>query len=329
MKKKVKYVKIFSGEVLMTIVFKLSDNLKNMVIKYYEKYMPLKTPPYAVFQVKNYDTTITLYESGKIMFQGLSADIEASLWIEQERIKNKRYIDITGKEKKNSLDKKDKKTLNKYHNMATIGSDEVGTGDYFGPIVVSATYVSKENIDFLLELGVRDSKKITDDKILEIAPAIAKRIPYVTYVLDNDTYNKLPAKDKNMNKIKAILHNKVLVSLIKKDKFDYEAIVIDQFVYPQKFYEHISGAKEKISNVTFMTKAEDQVLSVACASIISRYIFLKEMKKISLEIGEPVVFGASDKVDLLAKRIINTKGEDFLKHYVKWNFKNTEKIKNN
>ena len=53
------------------------------------------------------------------------------------------------------------------------------------------------------------------------------------------------------------------------------------------------------------------------------------MKKISLEIGEPVVFGASDKVDLLAKRIINTKGEDFLKHYVKWNFKNTEKIKNN
>ena len=40
----------------MTIVFKISDNLKNMVIKYYEKYIPLKTPPYAVFQVKNYDT---------------------------------------------------------------------------------------------------------------------------------------------------------------------------------------------------------------------------------------------------------------------------------
>ena len=84
----------------MTIVFKISDNLKNMVIKYYEKYIPLKTPPYAVFQVKNYDTTITLYESGKLMFQGLSADIEASLWIEQERIKNHRYIDISGKIKK-------------------------------------------------------------------------------------------------------------------------------------------------------------------------------------------------------------------------------------
>ena len=29
----------------------------------------------------------------------------------------------------------------------SIGSDEVGTGDYFGPIVVTATYVEKENID--------------------------------------------------------------------------------------------------------------------------------------------------------------------------------------
>lgn len=312
----------------MTIVFKISDNLKNMVIKYYEKYMPLKTPPYAIFQVKNYDTTITLYESGKIMFQGLSADIESSLWIEQERIKNNRYIDVTGKEKKNSNNKKEPVTYSKYHNMATIGSDEVGTGDYFGPIVVSATYVSKENIGFLMDLGVRDSKKITDEKIIEIAPAIIKKIPYVTYILDNDSYNKLPLENRNMNKIKAILHNKVLVSLLKKDTFDYQAIVIDQFVYPKKFYEHISDAKEKINNVTFMTKAEDQVLSVACASIISRYVFLKEMKKISLEIGTPVILGASDKVDLLAKKILDSKGEDYLKHYVKWNFKNTEKIKN-
>lgn len=312
----------------MTIVFKISDNLKNMVIKYYEKYMPLKTPPYAIFQVKNYDTTITLYESGKIMFQGLSADIESSLWIEQERIKNNRYIDVTGKEKKTSNNKKEPVTYSKYHNMATIGSDEVGTGDYFGPIVVSATYVSKENIGFLMDLGVRDSKKITDEKIIEIAPAIIKKIPYVTYILDNDSYNKLPLENRNMNKIKAILHNKVLVSLLKKDTFDYQAIVIDQFVYPKKFYEHISDAKEKINNVTFMTKAEDQVLSVACASIISRYVFLKEIKKISLEIGTPVILGASDKVDLLAKKILDSKGEDYLKHYVKWNFKNTEKIKN-
>lgn len=314
-------LKLVASEVLMTIVFKLSDNLKDAVIKHYERYMPTKTPPYAVFQVKNYDTTITLYESGKIMFQGLSADIESSIWIEQERIKNNRYIDISGKEKESK-----KEPNKKFYNISTIGSDEVGTGDYFGPIVVTATYVSKENIPFLTSLGVRDSKKITDDKIIEIAPQIIKKIPYVTYILDNDSYNKLPKEDQNMNKIKAILHNKVLTSLIKKDNYAYEKIVIDQFVYPKKFYEHISLAKEKITNVTFMTKAEDQVPSVAAASIISRYIFLKEIKKLSNELGVKIILGASDKVDALAKQILEKNGFETLQHYVKLNFKNTEKI---
>ncbi len=308
----------------MTICFKLSANLIPMVTKYYEKYTPMKTPPYAVFQVKNYDTTITLYESGKIMFQGISADIEASLWIEQERIKNNRYIDASGKEKTKS---KENVPTKKFYNMATVGSDEVGTGDYFGPIVVSATFVSKDNISFLTNLGVRDSKKLTDEKIIEIAPLIIKNIPYVTYILDNDTYNNLKDEDKNMNKIKSILHNKVLTTLIKKDNYPYEAIIIDQFVYPKKFYEHISKAKEKITNVTFMTKAEDQVLSVAAASIICRYVFLKAMKKMSEELGTQVLLGAGANVDLLAKKILDEKGSEYLKHYVKWNFKNTEKIK--
>ena len=62
----------------------------------------------------------------------------------------------------------------KYYYINSIGSDEVGTGDFFGPVVVTASYVSKDNIPFLEELGVRDSKKLTDQKILEIVPKIIK-----------------------------------------------------------------------------------------------------------------------------------------------------------
>ena len=94
------------------------------------------------------DTIITLYESGKVMFQGISADIDANIWIDLERKLNNRIIDIkTGKEKKDSKEKTNK--YRKFDNYNTIGSDEVGTGDYFGPIVVTATFVSKENISFL------------------------------------------------------------------------------------------------------------------------------------------------------------------------------------
>ena len=49
----------------------------------------------------------------------------------------------------------------KYYYCSSVGSDEVGTGDYFGPIVVTATYVKKEDIPFLESLGIKDSKKVT------------------------------------------------------------------------------------------------------------------------------------------------------------------------
>ena len=75
-----------------TIVFKISDNLKNEMIDFYKDRFLDKKPPYSVFQVKDYDCVITLYESGKVMFQGIGADIEASYWTEMERVKNKRDV---------------------------------------------------------------------------------------------------------------------------------------------------------------------------------------------------------------------------------------------
>ena len=306
----------------MTIVFKVSDNIKPLMMEFYKDRMLDKRPPYSVFQVKEYDCVITLYESGKVMFQGIGADIEASYWIEEERIKNGRVIDITtGKDKKNTPEARI------LFNESTIGSDEVGTGDFFGPIVVTATYVSKEDISFLIDLGVRDSKKITDDKIKKIAPSIIKKIPYTTFILTNTSYNKNWSEDLNMNKIKAILHNKVLVSM-KNKNYPYEKIVVDQFVYPAKYFEHIKEAKEKVTDITFTTKAEDKCLSVAAASIISRYIFLGEMEKLSKEIGMTIPKGAGPNVDEVGIEIIKKYGFDKLYDIAKMNFKNKDKIKN-
>lgn len=306
---------------MMTIVFKISDNIKPLMLEFYKDRILPNKPPYSVFQVKEFDCVITLYESGKVMFQGIGADIEASYWIEEERIKNGRIINPDGSEKKNTPEKRI------LFNESTIGSDEVGTGDFFGPIVVTATYVSKEDISFLIDLGVRDSKKITDDKIKKIAPAIIKKIPYSTYILTNTSYNKNWSEDLNMNKIKAILHNKVLVNMKNKD-YPYEKIVVDQFVYPAKYYEHIKDAKEKVTNITFTTKAEDKCLSVAAASIISRYIFLGEMEKLSQNLGIVIPKGAGPNVDAVGIDIVKKYGFNKLYDIAKMNFKNKEKIKN-
>ena len=308
----------------MTISFKVSDNVKKKIIAYYEDMKFEKTPPYAEFQVKDFDCVTTLYESGKIVFQGIGADIEASIWIEQERRLNNRIIDVTGKEKEKDKKDKDKDIQIMY---STIGSDEVGTGDFFGPIVVSAAYVSKEKINFLIDLGVRDSKKLTDDKIIKIAPSIIKEIPHSTIVLDNKSYNANHSSDVNMNKIKAILHNKVLLNLVKDDKYDYKSIVVDQFAFPKKYYSYIADVKEKVTGIYFMTKAEDKCFSVAAASIISRYVFLSEMKKLSDQIGFEIPKGAGPLVDEVAKTIVEKHGYNKLNEIAKMNFKNATKLK--
>lgn len=311
----------------MTIVFKISDNLKDDVINFYKDRFCSKTPPYAVFQVKDFDCVITLYESGKIMFQGLGADIEASYWIEQERIKNKRLIDPNSQDKKEKKNKKEE--IKQFINLSSVGSDEVGTGDYFGPLVVTASFVPKEQFAFLEELGVKDSKKLSDEKIIKIAPSIIKNITYTTLVLDNKTYNDYHSTDINMNKIKAILHNKCLLSVIKKDNVKYDKIVVDQFEPPKSYYAHLNNVKEKVTNITFLTKAEDQCFSVAASSIISRYIFLREIKKLEKKYEITIPLGAGDTVNKVAQTIVDKYGKKELENLVKLNFKNTEKVLSN
>ena len=309
---------------VITKVLEVSPKTKEMMIDYFSEFKRDKTPQYAILQADDGDTVVTLYNSGKAVFQGRDADLAADFWIETEKINS-------GSAKVTSSDtKKEKKEVERKIPLRinSIGSDEVGTGDYFGPIVVTATYVDKTNIDFLLELGVKDSKKMTDNDILRIVPEVIKKIPYNTYILNNTDYNKLYGDNMNMNKMKAILHNKVLSHFTDKTKYPYEYAVVDQFENPKSYYNHLNDAKYKVYGITFLTKAEDQCLSVACASIISRYIFLKEMDKISKDIGMILPKGASNEIDNFGKDVIKKYGKDKLNEIAKLNFKNTERILN-
>ena len=309
---------------VITKTLVVSEKTKEMMIDYFQEFKRDKTPQYAVFQADDGDTVVTLYESGKAVFQGRDADLAADFWIETEKINS-------GSAKVTSSDQKEKKKEIERKiplRISSIGSDEVGTGDYFGPIVVTATYVARENIDFLLELGVKDSKKMTDEDILKVVPEVIKKIPYNTYILSNEQYNKVYGSAMNMNKMKAILHNKVLAYFADKKKYNYEYAVVDQFENPKSYYNHLNDASFKVYGITFLTKAEDQCLSVACASIISRYIFLKEIDKLSKDVGIDLPKGAGDTIDVVGKEIIKKYGKDKLSKIAKLNFKNTERILN-
>lgn len=306
-----------------TIVFKVSDNIKEKMIDYY-KDMVTGKPPYSIFQVKDYDCVTTLYESGKVMFQGIGADIEANMWKDLESHFNDRNIDEEIKEKEEKLNNKE------YYYFDAIGSDEVGTGDYFGPIIVTATLVDKTNRKLLEDLKIMDSKKMTDDKIRRCAPIIMKKLPYVTFTLSNQKYNELANKGFNMNKIKAVLHNRVLYELSNKG-IPYHKIIVDQFTTPRSYFSYLKqeNITDKVTKITFITKGESAHLSVAAASVISRYLFLEEMDKLSNKYGVTILKGASDKVDEVGKQIVKKYGKAELNKIAKTNFKNTEKILGN
>jgi len=296
----------------MNVVIRVDDDTKKEMIEYYKDKMRDKKIPYVVFQAQEEDTVITMYESGKVMFQGKSADIDASHW----------GIEI---EEKKQAKEDTRKKYDKYYHSNSIGSDEVGTGDYFGPIVVTATYVEKDDIEFLEGLGVMDSKKISDDKIRDIAPKIAKRIKYKSIILKNDEYNEKYGTNFNLNKIKSIMHNTVLYQLANEVK-KYDYIIVDQFAYEESYYNYLKGIDKIQRGITFITKAEDKNMAVACGAIISRYLFLKEFDKLSDEVHVPLPKGAGADVDKIGEELVEKYGEEILNKVAKKNFKNTDRI---
>ncbi len=304
----------------ITKVIRVDNDTKKLMNEFYKDMKRDKTPPYAVFQADTGDTIVTLYESGKAMFQGVSADIEAGMW--ESIRKDKDNIDYFMDTKDTKIKKEEQVDIPS--DIASVGSDEVGTGDYYGPIVVTASFVSKDNIPFLTELGVRDSKKLSDEQILKIVPKIIKKIPYKTIMLSNKEYNDNYGKDMNMNKIKAVLHNKVLTEMVKDNDYDY--IVVDQFEPEKSYYNHLSDVPNPLKGITFITKAEDKCLSVAVSSLISRYIFIKEIDKLGDKYGIFLPKGANYYVEDVGIKLVNKYGEKILHDIAKLNFSNTDRI---
>lgn len=285
---------------------------------YYSKSLIDKMPPSSLFAAKTPSCMITAYKSGKVLFQGIDSEKEASRWGSAIAPAKKSTTPKTSSARGLPAG---------FSQMSVIGSDEVGTGDFFGPITVVAAYVSKDHIPLLKELGVRDSKDLKDEKIIEIAKVIKDVVPFSLMTLKNEKYNQVQKTGMSQGKMKAILHNKAILNVLDKIGPEKpEAILIDQFVQESTYFQHLKGqkaiAKEK---VYFSTKAEGIHIAVAAASILARYAFVQYMDKLSEAAGFKIPKGAGAQVDVAAAKLILNKGREALPSFVKLHFANTEK----
>ncbi len=212
------------------------------------------------------------------------------------------------------------------NNLNHIGSDEAGKGDYFGPLIVSAVYISSREKEKFKNLKIIDSKQLTTKEIFKIAPILIKNLIYVTAILDNNKYNYYHSKNFNLNTICALMHNEVIIKLKKKINNNYDAIIIDQFTKENKYFECLKGCPEIVEDVLLLPKAENTHLAVAAASIISRYYYLVFLKNLQKKYNLKIPSGSSKKANIIGRKFYYKYGKDELKKITKFHFKNTFNI---
>ena len=102
-----------------TITLKVCDKTKEQMIDFFEDLKREKTPPYAIFQAQDGDTVVTLYESGKVVFQGKDADLSSDFWIATEKLNSGTASTTDSRDKKK--EDKQNNTLSRYHPCICAG----------------------------------------------------------------------------------------------------------------------------------------------------------------------------------------------------------------
>jgi len=300
----------------MNFVLTLNIRQIDVMLDFYKAYITTYREGSVIARIKDEGLTITIYTSHKVMFQGKRAEEVFFYW-----------HDMLGLEPPET-EKKDEvkeESVDFYH--PSIGSDESGVGDYFGPLTVAAAYVDETHIEKLRKLKIQDSKTLSDDMIRSIAPKVMKIVPYSLLTLPNKKYNTLIKKGYNANSLKAYLHCEAQKNVIEKLGRKPE-IIIDQFSEKKTYLRYLQSFKDPVIPDVFKIRAESVYGSVAIASIIARYAFLIKLERLSKKIDVTLLKGAGKKVDIQARTIIDTFGEGMLNNIAKTHFKTTEKAKN-
>ncbi|MBR0138155.1 MAG: ribonuclease HIII [Erysipelotrichaceae bacterium] len=283
---------------MASFTLKADDQTVAKIISSFDpEYVTLNKTDTIKAQIRYDECIISIYNTNTVLFQGKNANIYyASFAPEKDII------------------------------FPQAGSDEVGTGSYFGPITVCATYIDEAVYEKIKDYNLIDSKQIDDSYILQITPELIRNVPHSLLVLENEKYNEVNQKY-NMNQIKAMMHNQCFIHLKHRGYRLPALTVIDQFCAPELYYRYNRGQKEVFDSIIFHTKAENQFISVACGAIISRYSFLKKLDELSETYGMKLPSGAGKEVDEAGKAFAEKYGFESLRKVAKLNFKNTEKIR--
>jgi ribonuclease HIII len=203
-----------------------------------------------------------------------------------------------------------------------IGTDESGKGDYFGPLVVAGVYVPDKQEDVLKELGVKDSKRFSDNRVREMADLIRKGYKHSVVAIGPEKYNELYGKLKNLNRILAWAHARAIENIL--EEVACTQAITDQFG-DRLFVENAMMKKGKNIELIQRPKAEED-MAVAAASILARAEFLKRLYFLSQDFKIDLPKGSSSRSEEVGLELVEKLGADVLEKVAKTHFKLTPRI---
>ncbi|MHB9025871.1 MAG: ribonuclease HIII [Armatimonadota bacterium] len=205
--------------------------------------------------------------------------------------------------------------------LPRIGTDEAGKGDYFGDLVVAGVYLDATTEPLAAELGVQDSKKLSDPRAHSLARDIREAFPYEIVRISPEKYNDLYEKMNNLNRLLAWAHARVIENLLPK--CTAELVVSDQFGNAALLENALMRGARRVRLVQ-ITKGERD-LAVAAASILARATFLQRLEALSREHDFPLPKGATHVLPA-GCQLYQQGGIPLLRKVAKLHFKTTQQI---
>ena len=243
---------------------------------------------YEEFRCSHEGVTLILYTSGKLVLQG-----------QQEQVEK-----VAEKLRKLNLGSEIKPIIFRKETGWIIGSDEALKGDTFGGLVVAAVKADDAIREKLRELGVADSKNLSDVIILPLAEKIKQIAPCEVKSLLPEEYNRECTKEGDITKLLNILHTECA-----------------RFLFPGKhMVDKYPGCA--VGDVA-EEKAESKYVEVAAASVLARAAALKQLDYLSLQAGFTLPKG-STHVKLALHELQERKLE--FRKFVKVHFANVKEF---
>ena len=203
-----------------------------------------------------------------------------------------------------------------------IGTDESGKGDFFGPLVIAGVMADEKAAEMFINAGIKDSKKITDKKILTLEPIIKNNSEFSVVVISNAKYNELYNKIKNLNKLLAWGHARVIENILEKKGCEYA--LSDKFG-DDSLIKSALMEKGRSIRLEQMVRAESDV-AVAAASVLARAAFVHKMKEMENLYGIEFPKGCAPQVKDAARLFVKNFGKDKLPEVCKTHFKTYKEI---